>query len=142
MNNFIFNGTNYVQKQRCPIGTNAHHIMQIFSRENLKETSYIYLLIFQIFIVNLLIFFLWNGNKTQLVDIIASLNSRQPTIKLDFKYSKSGIKFLGTKIYKNNVNNKLLTKINWKPRGRRNFLDPTLAHPKSLINRIPCSQAL
>ena len=75
------------------------------------------------------IFLLWNGSETQLLDYITRLNSRHPTIKFDFKYSKSSIEFLDTKIYKNKEKNKLLTTIYRKPTDRRNFLDTTLAHP-------------
>ena len=89
------------------------------------------------------IFLLWKGSETQLVDFITRLNSRHPTIKFDFKYSQSSIEFLDTKIYKNKEKNKLLTTIYQKPTDRRNFLDPTSTHPKSLINSIPfSSQAL
>ena len=56
-----------------------------------------------------------------------------------FKFS---IEFLDTKIYKNKEKNKLLTTIYRKPTDRRNFLDPTSTHPRSLINSIPISQAL
>ena len=56
-----------------------------------------------------------------------------------FKFS---IEFLDTKIYKNKEKNKLLTTIYRKPTDRRNFLDPTSTHPRSLINSIPLSQAL
>ena len=88
------------------------------------------------------IFLLWNGSETQLLDFVTRLNFRHPTIKFDFKCSKSSIKFLDTKIYKNKEKNKLLTTIYGKPTDRANFLDPTSAHPKSLINSIPFSQAL
>ena len=57
------------------------------------------------------IFLCWNGSETQLLEFITRLNSRHPTIKFDFKYSKSSIKFLETKIYKNKKKNKLLTTV-------------------------------
>ena len=92
LNNFIFNGINYLQK----LGElYALEIMQIFSRENLKETSHIHYVHFSNFYCQFIndIFLLWNGSKTQLVDFITRLNSRHPTIKFNFKYSVSGIKF-------------------------------------------------
>ena len=46
------------------------------------------------------ILLLWNGSETLLLDFITILNSRHPTIKFDFKYSKSRIDFLDRKIYK------------------------------------------
>ena len=62
-------------------------------------------------------------------------------MKLDFKYSKSGIEFLDTKIYQSNKSNKLLTAVYQKPTNRICFLDPTSnpADPKSFINKIPLS---
>ena len=87
------------------------------------------------------ILLLWNGRETQLLDFITRLNSRHPTIKFDFKYSKSSIKFLDTKIYKNKEKNKLLTAIYRKLCDQRNFLNSTSVHPRSLINNIPSSQA-
>ena len=88
------------------------------------------------------IFLLYNGSETQLSDFVTRLNSRHSIIKFDFKYSKSSIVFLDTKLYKNKVKNKLLTIIYWKSTDWRIFLDPTSAHPKSLINSIPFSPAL
>ena len=49
--------------------------------------------------------------EAKLLDFITKLNSRHPTMKFDFKYSKSSIKFLDTKIYKNKERDKLLTTI-------------------------------
>ena len=113
--------------------------MQIFLWENLKETLYVHVFKhFKIFIADLLMISFYSGME----DFITRLNSRDPTIKLDFKYSKSSIEFLDTKIYKNKEKNKLLTTIHRKPTGGRNFLYPTSAQTRSLINSIPLSQAL
>ena len=55
---------------------------------------------FKIFIVDFFddIFLLGNGSETQLLDFITRLNSRHPEIKFEYKYSKSSIEFLYTKI--------------------------------------------
>ena len=124
-NNFIFNIIHYHQKLGSAMGTicapNYANIpcLQTFST---------------FFIVDLSMLSFYSGME--------AINSRHPTIKFDFKYSKSSTKFLDTKICKNKEKNKLLTTIYWKPTDRRNFLDPTSAHPKPLINSIPFSQAL
>ena len=88
------------------------------------------------------IFFIWNGTVIQLQEFIKKLNNRHPTIKFDFKLSKTTIEFLDTKVYKNKEQNKLLTNVYCKPTDRRNFLHYTSAHPRSLIKSIPYSQAL
>ena len=53
--------------------------------------------------------------------LITGLHSRHPTIKFRFKYSKSSIEFLDTKIYKNKKKNKLLMTIYRKPIDGRIF---------------------
>ena len=60
---------------------------------------YLYLQTFSNFYCQFIddIFLIWNGNDTQLLDFITRLNSIQPTIKFDLKYSKSSIEFLDTK---------------------------------------------
>ena len=74
------------------------------------------------------IFLLWNGSETQLLDFITRFNFRHPTIKLDFKYSKSRIELLGRKIYKKKE--KQITNDNISETNRLGkFLDPTSAHP-------------
>ena len=115
-------------------------------QKNHRTINFIYacLQIFSYFYCRFIddIVLLWNGSETQLLDFITRLNSRHPTMKFDFKYSKPSIEFLDTKIYKNKEKNKLLTTIYRKPTGRRNFLDPTSAHPRSWSNNVPLSQAL
>lgn len=86
------------------------------------------------------IFLLWNESEAQFLDFITILNSKHPTTKFDFEYLKFGIEFSDTKIYKNKEMNKSLKTIYRKTTDRINLLDPTLAHPKSLINRILFSQ--
>ena len=88
------------------------------------------------------VFFIWNGTVIQLQEFIKNLNNRHPTIRFDFKFSKTSIEFLDTTVYKNKEQNKLLTTVYCKPTDRINFLHYTSAHPRSLIKSIPYSQAL
>ena len=74
------------------------------------------------------IFFLWNGTVIQLQEFIKQLNNRHPTIKFDFKFSKTSIEFLDTTVYKNKEQNKLLRTVYCKPTDRRNFLHYTSAY--------------
>ena len=74
------------------------------------------------------ILFLYNGTVMQLQEFIKKLNNCHPTIKFDFKYSKTSIEFLDTTVYKNKEQNKLLTTVYCKPTDGRNFVHNTSAH--------------
>ena len=110
------------------------------------EKTYIYLYInkFSNFYCRFIddIFFIWNGTVIQLHEFIKKLNNCHPTIKFDFKFSKTSIEFLDTTVYKNKEQNKLLTTVYCKPADRINFLHYSSAHPRSSIESIPYSQAL
>ena len=145
LKNFVFNGIHYFQTQGCAMGTifaptYANIFMAKFER-NLMYPCFQTLSNFYCRFIDD-IFLLWNGSETQLLGFITRLISRHPTIKFCSRYSKSSMEFLDTKMYKNKEKNKLLSAIYWKPTDRRNFLDPTSVHPRSLINSIPLIQAL
>ena len=141
----IFDGIHYLQKLGCAMGTictlsYANIFMEKFERNFIYLGLQIFSNFYRQFIDDILL--LWNRSETQILDFITRLNFRHPTIKFNFKHSKSSIRFLDTKTCKKKENNKLLTTIYQKPTDRRKFLDPTSAHPKSLINNIPYSQVL
>ena len=123
MNNFIFNGIHYLQKLEYAMGIIcAPNYINIFKGKFERNFIYPCLQTFSNFYCRFTdIFLLWNGSQIQLLDFITRLNSRRPTIKLDFKYSKYSIEFLDTKIYKNKEKNKLLTTIYRKPTDRGIF---------------------
>lgn len=66
---------------------------------------------------------------------------KHPSIKVDYKYSKTEIEFWITKIYKD-TNGKLCLTIYCKPTEWQNYLHFKWAHPASLKKSIPYSQAL
>ena len=145
LNNFVFNGIHYLQKIGCAMGTIcALNYANIFMGKFEKTYIYPYINQFSNFYCRFIndIFFIWNGTVIQLQEFIKKLNNRHPTIKFDFKFSKTSIEFLDTTVYKNKEQNKLLTTVYYKPTDRRNFLHYTSVHPRSLIKSIPCSQAL
>ena len=72
-----------------------------------------------------------NGTLIQLQEFLKKLNIRHPTVKFDFKFSRTSIEFLDTTAYKNKEQNKLLTTVSCKPTDRRIFLHYTYAHPRS-----------
>ena len=107
--------------------------MQIFLWESLKETSYIH------FFRHFHIILLWNRSKTPSLNFITKLNSRYPTIKFDFKYSKSCINFLDKNLQSKEKNKSLTIYIYQNSTDRRNVFG---SYRKSLINSIPFCQAL
>ena len=122
----------------------ARNYANIFMGKLEKTYTYPYINQFSNFYCRFIddIFFIWNGTVIQLQEFIKKLNNRHPTIKFDFKLSKTSIEFLDTTVYKNKEQNKLLATVYCKPTDRRNFLHYTYAHPRSLIKSIPYSQAL
>ena len=79
----------------------------------------------------------------QLQEFIKKINNHHPTIKFDFKFSKTSIDFLQkATVYRLKEQNNLQRTVYCKPTCRRNFVHYTSAHPRSLIKIIPYSQAL
>ena len=87
------------------------------------------------------IFFIWKGTEQELKKFLEEINLQHPTIKFDYKYSKSMIEFLDLKIFKDSMG-KLLTKIYTKPTDRQSYLHKSSAHPHHLKKSIPYGQAL
>ena len=140
LNNFVFNGIHYLQKIGCAMGTICTpNYANIFMGKFEKTYIYPYINKFSNFYCRFIdyIFFIWNGTVIQLQEFIKKLNNCHPTIKFDFKFSKTSIEFLDTTVYKNKEQNKLLTTVYCKSTDRRNFL-----HYTSAYLCIPYSQAL
>ena len=144
-NNFVFNGIHDLQNIGCAMETIcAPNYANIFMGKFEKTYIYPYINQFSNFYCRFVddIFFIWNGTVIQLQEFIKKLNNHYPTIKFDFKFSKTSIEFLDTTVYKNKEQNKLLTTVYSKPTDRRHFPHYTSAYPRSLIKSIPYSQAL
>ena len=112
--------------------------------ENLK--NYIFtptLDIFQHFTVKLqtIYIFLWSETKSEPIKFIDNLNKKHPTINFEFTYSRNSITFLDTKVCKIQ-NGTLCTTIYRKESDHHDFYHCKLAHPKTLKDYIPHSQAL
>ena len=136
LKNFIFNCKNYIQIKGCAVGTIcAPSYANIFMDH--FEKIYISLSYLR-FIDD--IFFIWTGNKEQLIQNLDELNAKRDSIKFEYKVSKTGISFLDTEVYVKN--NKLYTEIYRKQTNRQSFLHINSEHPKSLKDSISCSQAL
>ena len=84
------------------------------------------------------IFFIWTGNKEQLIEKLDELNTKHDSIKFGYKISETSISFLDTGVYiKNNI---LYTKIHRKQTDRQSFLHINLEYPKSLKDSIPSTK--
>ena len=83
---------------------------------------------------------MWKRSKEQVTRNFDELNTKQDSIKFEYKISKTSISFLDTEVYIKN--NKLYTKIYIKQTYRQSFLHINSEHPKSLKDSIPYSQAL
>ena len=77
-----------------------------------------YAIIFSLSYLRLIddIFFIWTGAKDQLITFLTDLNTKQISIKFEYKISRSSIPFIGTEVYIKN--NKLCTKIYRKETDR------------------------
>lgn len=144
LNNFIFNGTHYLQNKGSAMGTKcAPPYANIFMGR--FEEQYIYPRIihktrlYLRFIDDII--FIWKGTEKELKKFLDEINQLHPTIKFDHKYSKSEIEFLDLKIYKD-AQGKLATKIYSKPTDRQAYLHKSSAHPHHLKKSIPYGQAL
>ena len=97
LNNFIFNGNNYLQILGVAMGTKCAVIYANLFMSHFEET-HIYELIrgfcpfYKRFIDD--IFLLWNGSLDELNKIIEDLNTLHPTIKFNAKYSQPQSNFL------------------------------------------------
>ena len=144
LNNFVFNGINYLQTKGCAMGTKcapcyANLFMGWFEEKfiykKIKKFSNTYLRYIDD------IFLIWNGTKEQFENFIKELNNAHPTIKFDYEISQTEVNFLDTTVYIDKQNT-LRTKLYRKPTDRQNYLHIKSEHPPSLKRSIPYSQAL
>ena len=82
-------------------------------------------------------FFIWTGSKEQLLRNLGELNTKQVSIKFEYKISKTSISFLDKEVYIKN--NKLYIKIYRKQTDRQCSLHTDSEHPKSSKDSIPYS---
>ena len=144
LNDFVFDCIHYLQIKGSAIGTicvpaYANIFMASF------KLKYIYPYIkdktkmSSRFIDDL--FMIWTGSEQELLDFMSDLNKNHCSIKFEFKYSQTKIKFLDVLVYKGH-NIMLQTRIYRKQTDRQNYLDARSEHPKSLKDSIPYSLAL
>ena len=103
LNNFIFNGINYLQMKGCAMGTNSSPAFANIFLGKFEE-QFIYLIIQNLHKIYLRyiddIFMIWTGTKEQFHAFINELNNKHPSIKFgDCKISDTEVNFLDTKVY-------------------------------------------
>ena len=144
LNNFEFNGKNFLQKKGSSMGSKSScRYADIFMDD--FESKYIYprisgkYLAYYRFVDD--IFMLWTGTKDNLLSFFKEINTVHENIKFDCKFSYSQVDFLDTTVYKNGKNC-LSTKLFTKPTDRPGYIHNKSYHPRSQIENIPYGQAL
>ena len=114
LNNFVFNGVNYLQKKGPAVGTRAApNFANVFV--GYFENRFVYQSrLFKRFIKSWWryiddIFMLWKGPRKPLEDFLNYLNEVHPSIKFEWKISKQKASFLDCDVIKEN--NKLKTDV-------------------------------
>ena len=142
LNNFQFNGTNYIQIAGTAMGTRmAPCYANIFM--GWFENQFVYTfpqqpLIWCRYIDD--IFLIWTHGMDNLQEFISHLNTCHPTIKFTSEISETHVPFLDILISKNQ--NHINTDLYCKPTDTHNYLLFTSCHPWTCKNAIPYSQFL
>ena len=140
---FIFNSRNYLQAKACAMGTIcAPSYANIFMDHFEKKLIYPFIKGFSLIYLRFIddIFFIWTGNKKDLMKFLNELDTKHESIKFEYQISKTSITFLDPEAYIKN--SKLYTKIYRKQTDCQTFLNINSEHAKSLKISIPYSQAL
>ena len=144
LNNFTFNGTNYLQVNGVSMGTKcapsyANLFMGQFEIQHILPRIREKALIYTRYIDD--IFFIWTGSEPELINIFQELNNIHPTIKFDTNYSTAKINFLDTLVVLTEEG-KIRTTIYKKPTDEQAFLHQKSYHPPATKKSIAYSQAL
>ena len=112
LSNFIFNCRNYLQTKGCAMGTIcAPSYTNIFIDHFEKKLIYSFIKGFLLIYLRFIgyIFFIWTGNKKDLMKILNDLNTKRESIKFEYQISKTSIAFVDNQVCIKN--NKLYIKI-------------------------------
>jgi hypothetical protein len=144
LNNFEFNGHNFLQKKGASMGSKsscsyADIFMDAFESKHIYPRIRNQNLCYYRFVDDL--FMIWTGSEENLLKFFKEINNVHESIKFDCKYSFHSINFLDTTVFKNNTKS-LSTRLFTKPTDRPAYLHSNSYHPKSLIKNIPYGQAL
>ena len=140
LNNFRFNGENYLQIGGTAMGTKcAPSYANCFMGD--WEEKYVYTyhlqpLIWKRFIDD--IFMIWTHGEEELQNFLRHLNNSHESIKFTMESSKSHIAFLDTLVKLNE--GKISSELYTKPTDSHNYLRFSSCHPKHVMKAIPYSQ--
>jgi len=144
LNNFNFNGRNFLQIKGCAMGTIAAPSYATIYMGKF-ETQFIYpeidsdCLFYARYIDD--IFLIYTGGDTKLKQFLKDLNTKHDSIKFDYETSTKSIAFLDTLIYIDEKRH-LQTTLYTKPTDTHNYLHSKSSHPRHLKDSLPYSQAL
>jgi len=145
-NDFNFYGKNYLQTCGTPMGkvyapALANIYMLEFDDKAINGFKIKPMLFFR-YLDD--IFFIWTGNKEELLEYETYLNSLIPGIKITLEYSKTTANFLDTTVYKQTVNHNttLQTRVYFKPTDTHQLLHTASFHPKHTCRGILKSQLI
>ena len=144
LNNFSFNGTNFLQLSGVSMGTKcapsyANLFMGKFEETYILPNIRNKTLLYTRYIDD--IFFIWTGNKHDLDTFFRTMNTVHSTIKFDCKFSTKCINFLDTLVCITDQQ-EIITKIYKKPTDEQAFLHQKSYHPNFTKTSIAYSQAL
>ena len=144
VNNFQFNGENYLQIEGTAMGTPVAPTYANMFMGNLEKRilSHANSIIFQRSWKRYIddIFFLWSGSPRSLLKLQDTMNAMHPTIKFTFDSSNETTHFLDVTLTLNN--GKITTDLYTKPTDTHAYLLPSSSHPKHTFRSIAYSQAL
>ena len=81
------------------------------------------------------LFFIWSGPESSLEMFSAELNSNRNNIRLEFNWSRCSIHYLDVEVMLNN--NRLDTKVYFKPTDRNGYLPIQSGHHSRWLKNIP-----
>ncbi|XP_064641362.1 uncharacterized protein LOC135496144 [Lineus longissimus] len=143
MNNFEFNGENYLQTGGVAMGTKvAPYLANIFMahfEETHVYTYHLQPLTWVRFIDD--VFQIWTHGRRELDLFIQHLNDCHPTIKFTAEISSQSVNFLDTVVSINEDRN-IITSLYCKPTDAHNYLLFSSAHPRHCLKSTPYSQFL
>ena len=142
LNNFVFNGVNYVQTNGASMGTKcaptyASLFMGKFEERYILPMIRDRVRLYLRYIDDLLM--IWTDSEEELIKFLEELNKKHPTIKFEYEYSREKINFLDTTII--NSGTRLSTTLYTKPTDRKAYLHCKSYHPTSTKKAIAYSQA-
>ena len=142
MNNFQFNGENYLQIGGTAMGTRvapsyANLFMARLEDRLLANCEY-KLPLYLRYIDD--IFFIFPYSEADLHKFMHYMNNSHPTIKFTEEHSRSEVVFLDTIVKR--LDNKLYTDLYTKPTDTHSYLEYTSSHPRHITQNGPYGQFL